>query len=82
MSSHSDSSLSVFRYASAVTDGSQYFILLIISDGVITDMAQTKESIVNVKYPFKLSALCVVLVQLLEPRSQCCGFTDSISTSC
>uniref|UniRef100_A0A8C7YN00 Copine VIII n=1 Tax=Oryzias sinensis TaxID=183150 RepID=A0A8C7YN00_9TELE len=39
----------VARYASAVTDGSQYFILLIISDGVITDMAQTKESIVNVK---------------------------------
>lgn len=38
------------RYASAVTDGSQYFILLIISDGVITDMAQTKESIVNVQY--------------------------------
>uniref|UniRef100_A0A8C7YNE1 Copine VIII n=1 Tax=Oryzias sinensis TaxID=183150 RepID=A0A8C7YNE1_9TELE len=37
----------VARYASAVTDGSQYFILLIISDGVITDMAQTKESIVN-----------------------------------
>ncbi|KAJ3596315.1 hypothetical protein NHX12_002724 [Muraenolepis orangiensis] len=35
------------KYASAVTDGSQYFILLIISDGVITDMAQTKESIVN-----------------------------------
>ncbi|CAB1444403.1 unnamed protein product [Pleuronectes platessa] len=37
----------VARYASAVMDGSQYFILLIISDGVITDMAQTKESIVN-----------------------------------
>ncbi|XP_072291670.1 copine-8-like [Eucyclogobius newberryi] len=37
----------VARYASAVTDGSQYFILLILSDGVITDMAQTKESIVN-----------------------------------
>nr|XP_054589497.1 copine-8 isoform X3 [Nothobranchius furzeri] len=37
----------VARYASAITDGSQYFILLIISDGVITDMAQTKESIVN-----------------------------------
>lgn len=33
-----------------MTDGSQYFILLIISDGVITDMAQTKESIVNVQY--------------------------------
>ncbi|CAB1313444.1 unnamed protein product, partial [Coregonus sp. 'balchen'] len=35
------------RYAHSVKDGSQYFILLIISDGVITDMAQTKESIVN-----------------------------------
>lgn len=33
-------------------DGSQYFILLIISDGVITDMAQTKESIVNVQSLF------------------------------
>uniref|UniRef100_A0A674AV51 Copine-8-like n=1 Tax=Salmo trutta TaxID=8032 RepID=A0A674AV51_SALTR len=37
----------VARYAQSVKDGSQYFILLIISDGVITDMAQTKESIVN-----------------------------------
>ncbi|TNN00127.1 hypothetical protein fugu_011373 [Takifugu bimaculatus] len=44
----------VARYASAVTDGSQYFILLIISDGVITDMAQTKESIVNVRYQSSL----------------------------
>lgn len=46
------------RYASAVTDGSQYFILLIISDGVITDMAQTKESIVNVQYHIT-SKLCL-----------------------
>lgn len=37
----------VARYASLVNDGSEYFILLIISDGVISDMAQTKESIVN-----------------------------------
>ncbi|XP_041692463.2 copine-8-like [Coregonus clupeaformis] len=37
----------VARYAQSVKDGSQYFILLIISDGVITDMAQTKESIIN-----------------------------------
>ncbi|XP_069765171.1 copine-8 isoform X3 [Narcine bancroftii] len=36
-----------FRYASSVKDGSQYFVLLIITDGVISDMAQTKESIVN-----------------------------------
>ncbi|MBN3288831.1 CPNE8 protein, partial [Polyodon spathula] len=34
-------------YAASVKDGSQYFILLIITDGVISDMAQTKESIVN-----------------------------------
>ncbi|XP_071200464.1 copine-5-like [Salvelinus alpinus] len=37
----------VARYAAAVQDGSQYFILLIITDGVISDMAQTKEAIVN-----------------------------------
>ncbi|ERE83546.1 copine-9-like protein [Cricetulus griseus] len=34
-------------YASSVKDGSQYFVLLIVTDGVISDMAQTKESIVN-----------------------------------
>jgi hypothetical protein len=28
-------------------DGSQYFILLIITDGIITDMAQTKTAIVD-----------------------------------
>lgn len=39
-----------FRYASSVKDGSQYFVLLIITDGVISDMAQTKESIVNVSF--------------------------------
>uniref|UniRef100_A0AAR2JAH8 C2 domain-containing protein n=1 Tax=Pygocentrus nattereri TaxID=42514 RepID=A0AAR2JAH8_PYGNA len=37
----------VARYAAAVEDGSQYFVLLIITDGVISDMAQTKEAIVN-----------------------------------
>ncbi|XP_068417418.1 copine-8 isoform X3 [Eschrichtius robustus] len=37
----------VARYASSVKDGSQYFVLLIVTDGVISDMAQTKESIVN-----------------------------------
>uniref|UniRef100_A0A8C1Q766 Copine Va n=2 Tax=Cyprinus carpio TaxID=7962 RepID=A0A8C1Q766_CYPCA len=38
----------VARYAAAVQDGSQYFVLLIITDGVISDMAQTKEAIVNI----------------------------------
>ncbi|XP_037540821.1 copine-5 isoform X1 [Nematolebias whitei] len=37
----------VAKYAEAVQDGSQYFVLLIITDGVISDMAQTKEAIVN-----------------------------------
>lgn len=39
----------VHRYAASVKDGSQYFVLLIITDGVISDMAQAKESIVNVR---------------------------------
>lgn len=42
----------VCRYAASVKDGSQYFVLLIITDGVISDMAQTKESIVNVRVKF------------------------------
>ncbi|XP_019907567.1 copine-9 isoform X2 [Esox lucius] len=33
--------------AQDVTDGSQYFVLLIITDGVISDMVQTKEAVVN-----------------------------------
>uniref|UniRef100_A0A2K6ESC8 Copine 5 n=1 Tax=Propithecus coquereli TaxID=379532 RepID=A0A2K6ESC8_PROCO len=37
----------VARSAAAVQDGSQYSVLLIITDGVISDMAQTKEAIVN-----------------------------------
>ncbi|XDV49062.1 hypothetical protein PO909_018386 [Leuciscus waleckii] len=40
----------VARYGAAVQDGSQYFVLLIITDGVISDMAQTKEAIVNVSH--------------------------------
>ncbi|XP_053325492.1 copine-9 [Spea bombifrons] len=37
----------VARAAGQVIDGSQYYVLLIITDGVISDMAQTKEAIVN-----------------------------------
>ncbi|KAJ8017122.1 hypothetical protein DPEC_G00014480 [Dallia pectoralis] len=37
----------VARSAQDVTDGSQYFVLLIITDGVISDMVQTKEAVVN-----------------------------------
>ncbi|CAL1529087.1 unnamed protein product [Lymnaea stagnalis] len=37
----------VARFAAAGQDGRNYFILLIITDGIITDMPQTKEAIVN-----------------------------------
>ncbi|XP_030314211.1 copine-9 [Calypte anna] len=37
----------VARAAAQVTDGSQYHVLLIITDGVISDMLQTKEAIVT-----------------------------------
>ncbi|XP_033745758.1 copine-8-like isoform X3 [Pecten maximus] len=37
----------VARFATAVRDGSNYFVLLIITDGVITDMPQTMQAIVN-----------------------------------
>jgi hypothetical protein len=33
----------VARFAEVYQDGSQYFILLIITDGVITDMPRTKQ---------------------------------------
>lgn len=34
--------------AAQFTDGSQYSVLLMITDGVISDMVQTKEAVVNV----------------------------------
>lgn len=37
----------VARFASAYRDGSQYFVLLIITDGIISDMSLTKEAIVR-----------------------------------
>lgn len=58
-------SVSVCRYAASVKDGSQYFVLLIITDGVISDMAQTKESIVNVRErPF--CTTCTVARRVVE----------------
>ena len=37
------------RFAQAKRDGSEYFVLLIITDGIITDMLQTTEAIVKVR---------------------------------
>ncbi|XP_038668331.1 copine-9-like isoform X2 [Scyliorhinus canicula] len=48
----------VARCAAPVTDGSQYFVLLIITDGVISDMVQTKEAIVNASI-FPMSIIIV-----------------------
>lgn len=58
------------RYAAAVQDGSQYFVLLIITDGVISDMAQTKEAIVNVSAALSSaggSPFCPVCLSLSLP---------------
>lgn len=62
------------RYAAAVQDGSQYFVLLIITDGVISDMAQTKEAIVNVRMrEASSSKICIIInchsVQLLAKQT-------------
>ncbi|XP_063215609.1 copine-8-like isoform X2 [Bacillus rossius redtenbacheri] len=37
----------VAKFAETYTDGSQYFILLIITDGAITDMVHTKQAIIR-----------------------------------
>lgn len=37
----------VAKFAQAYPDGSNYFILLIITDGIITDMPQTKSAIID-----------------------------------
>ncbi|XP_077983033.1 copine-8-like [Glandiceps talaboti] len=37
----------VARFAASYTDGSNYFILLIITDGIISDMEQTKAAVVG-----------------------------------
>ncbi|KAL8581960.1 hypothetical protein ACOMHN_027942 [Nucella lapillus] len=37
----------VARFAAAKRDGTEYFVLLIITDGIITDMPQTTEAIVR-----------------------------------
>uniref|UniRef100_A0AAZ3RNM0 C2 domain-containing protein n=1 Tax=Oncorhynchus tshawytscha TaxID=74940 RepID=A0AAZ3RNM0_ONCTS len=54
----------VASYAAAVQDGSQYFVLLIITDGVISDMAQTKEAIVNMLLSTRLTLIHIAMVEL------------------
>ena len=40
---------SVRRFAQAYQDGSQYFVLLVLTDGVITDFNQTIAAIIEVQ---------------------------------
>ena len=44
------------RMAAAYRGGTHYFVLLIITDGAISDMEQTKEAIVNVNIIFLLNS--------------------------
>ena len=37
----------MFRMATSSSNGSNYYVLLMITDGVITDMDETKEAIVT-----------------------------------
>jgi len=38
------------RFAAAMRDGTNYFVLLIITDGVITDMPQTVQAVIEASY--------------------------------
>lgn len=58
--------------AAQVTDGSQYHVLLIITDGVISDMMQTKEAIVTVSGhmpPAQAPVTALVLLGRSEPTA-------------
>lgn len=48
----------VAKFAAAIQNGSNYFILLIITDGVITDLPQTKTAIVEASF-FPMSIIIV-----------------------
>ena len=63
-----------FRFASAKKDGSNYFVLLIITDGVITDMPQTIMSIVNVSYPQWFEGAQWLSGRVLDSRPRGRGF--------
>lgn len=58
------------RFAASLQDGNNYFILLIVTDGIITDMPQTTEAIVCVrilisfsKYIFNLFNIVLLFYQ-------------------
>lgn len=50
--------LSLDRFASSIRDGSNYFVLLILTDGEITDTRNTIDAIVNVSAHFRRCLQC------------------------
>lgn len=56
------------RAAAGVTDGSQYFVLLMITDGVISDMVQTKEAVVNVRLSSTIILYCTCQMRALSVK--------------
>ncbi|KAK2194289.1 hypothetical protein NP493_1g12046 [Ridgeia piscesae] len=45
----------VAKFAQAYTDGSHYFVLLILTDGIITDMPMTKQAIIDAsRFPMSI----------------------------
>lgn len=63
----------VAKFAATYTDGSQYFILLIVTDGVITDMEHTKNVSVSLIW-----FIVVQQVQLKHMPKPCTSFYNLI----
>ena len=55
----------VARFASESQDGSNYFVLLIITDGIITDMDETVEAMVKASF---LPMSIIIIGMLIEIR--------------
>lgn len=53
----------VAKFAQAYQDGTQYFILLIITDGVITDMFHTKQ-VLMISYVYYDLSLCIEIINI------------------
>ena len=58
--------------------GSNYFILLILTDGIITDMPQTREAIVNVRVAVVVHLTHSYLLNKEQPPN--CNYCKSLLT--
>jgi hypothetical protein len=69
----------VANIAQQITDGSQYFILLIITDGIITDMPQTKS--VSGNHTSSFSMFCNVFLRCVKLQNWLSFFQAIVSAS-